>query len=308
MTDKFGGLPVLLDESDVLEVPKCDSCSQALYLVLQVIAPLEKLNLLDRVLYLFSCNNSACPKHTWTLLRKQLPPPSTSPPPPSPSPDPKPTDTWSSLVSKITENKDDEWGNDNDDTWGVGNTASEDLESLLKIRDVTISQKPIIPKSEPKKEQQQKISTSVKTVTMPSFSPIYIEWSPEPPEKTEKLNVPQEWMEDVASEWQGEEYEEDVDRIWKKFKKTIAREPEQCLRYGNTPLTQKKLEIQVPKCEYCSGPRIFEFQLLPTVFDILEDMQIKNALEFANILCYTCEGSCQQAKFCKEFIHKEECL
>lgn len=57
------------------------------------------------------------------------------------------------------------------------------------------------------------------------------------------------------------------DKVFNKFSKRIARNPDQVLRYdrGGTPLwitgQAKGNVVDVPNCQYCNGQREFEFQV-----------------------------------------------
>lgn len=59
----------------------------------------------------------------------------------------------------------------------------------------------------------------------------------------------------------------DDDKVFAKFKKRISNEPEQVIRFdrGGKPLwitTKNQLkETDIPLCDKCNGPRIFEFQV-----------------------------------------------
>ncbi|EKX74341.1 conserved hypothetical protein [Theileria equi strain WA] len=57
-------------------------------------------------------------------------------------------------------------------------------------------------------------------------------------------------------------------------------------------------EIMVPKCESCSGPRSFEFQILPQLLFYISSDRI----EFGSVSVYTCSKSCKISGYQKEYI------
>ncbi|KAG5567784.1 hypothetical protein RHGRI_003086 [Rhododendron griersonianum] len=56
----------------------------------------------------------------------------------------------------------------------------------------------------------------------------------------------------------------------------------------------------IPNCSYCGGPRGFEFQILPQLlyyFGVKNDV---DSLDWATIVVYTCEASCEESERYKE--------
>ena len=57
------------------------------------------------------------------------------------------------------------------------------------------------------------------------------------------------------------------DKVFERFLRVTKRAPKQVVRYsrGGKPLwvSDKEIVENVPNCEFCNGPRIFEFQIMP---------------------------------------------
>ncbi|KAJ9547637.1 hypothetical protein OSB04_020180 [Centaurea solstitialis] len=89
-------------------------------------------------------------------------------------------------------------------------------------------------------------------------------------------------------------------KCWASFQKRIARAPDQVLRYSRCDtskplwpmLSGQPSKPDIPKCDSCFSDRSFEFQILPQLlyyFDVKNDA---NSLDWATIVVYTCEASC----------------
>uniref|UniRef100_A0A5B6ZFT3 Putative programmed cell death protein 2 isoform X3 n=1 Tax=Davidia involucrata TaxID=16924 RepID=A0A5B6ZFT3_DAVIN len=97
-------------------------------------------------------------------------------------------------------------------------------------------------------------------------------------------------------------FEGDGDKkSWASFQERIARAPEQVLRYcryaSAKPLwptsSGRPSKTDIPKCSHCGGLRCFEFQILPQLlyyFGVKNDV---DSLDWATIVVYTCEASCE---------------
>ncbi|CAH1792294.1 unnamed protein product [Owenia fusiformis] len=107
--------------------------------------------------------------------------------------------------------------------------------------------------------------------------------------------------------------DDEVDEQFEEFRKRIAQEPEQVLRYnkGGTPLwisSQDKLgKKSVPQCQYCNGPRQFEFQILPQMLTHLDVDSLQDSLDWGTLVVYTCSRSCSKGPVYKqEFVYKQD--
>jgi pre-rRNA-processing protein TSR4 len=88
-----------------------------------------------------------------------------------------------------------------------------------------------------------------------------------------------------------------VDPILVEYNERISRCPDQIVRYarGGEPLLQEAVEFTVPPCPSCGEPRIFEFELIPTIIYLLD-----SEMDFGPILVYTCGADCGSGS-CEEF-------
>ncbi len=99
------------------------------------------------------------------------------------------------------------------------------------------------------------------------------------------------------------------DKAFNKFKKRIAYQPDQILRYDRSgePLwvsnecTMKTSDV--PSCPHCDGPRVFEFQIMPQLLNDLGN----DTVDWGTIAVYTCQKSCSLGPAYKqEFIWQQD--
>ncbi len=116
-------------------------------------------------------------------------------------------------------------------------------------------------------------------------------------------------MAEISEQDLSEFAESKEDKTFGKFKKTIESEPEQILRYerSGTPLWISKVNIlqpkEIPNCQNCSGPRTFEFQVMPQLLNSLKNFD----LDWGVIAVYTCKNDCDvKCKYVKEFVLKQD--
>lgn len=98
-----------------------------------------------------------------------------------------------------------------------------------------------------------------------------------------------------------------IDKAFSNFKKQIASDPDQIVRYdrGGDPLLIAKHPIpeNIPPCEYCNSERQFELQIMPQMLSVLNETQ----LDWGVLLVYTCKNSCTNtAGYKREFIFKQD--
>jgi pre-rRNA-processing protein TSR4 len=88
------------------------------------------------------------------------------------------------------------------------------------------------------------------------------------------------------------------------FQARIASSPAQCLRYcfsqAARPLCPRSKEApsssEIPPCDRCGGPRVFEFQVMPQLLNFLDlDNVDPHALDWGTIAVYSCQRSCAGA-------------
>ncbi|KAK9937379.1 hypothetical protein M0R45_014174 [Rubus argutus] len=95
---------------------------------------------------------------------------------------------------------------------------------------------------------------------------------------------------------------------WASFQERIDLAPEQVLRYCRSPdakplwpLTSgRPSKADIPKCHYCDGPLCFEFQILPQLLYYFHVKNDVDSLDWATIVVYTCEASCDASVAYKE--------
>ncbi|XP_024963992.1 programmed cell death protein 2 [Cynara cardunculus var. scolymus] len=89
-------------------------------------------------------------------------------------------------------------------------------------------------------------------------------------------------------------------KSWASFQKRISRAPDQVLRYSRHEtskplwpmLTGQPSKVDIPKCSSCCSDRSFEFQILPQLLYFFDVKNDANSLDWATIVVYTCEASC----------------
>ncbi|XP_045764783.1 programmed cell death protein 2 [Maniola jurtina] len=102
------------------------------------------------------------------------------------------------------------------------------------------------------------------------------------------------------------------DKVYNKFRKRIARHPNQVLRYdrGGAPLWITKVSgnlITVPECQYCNGDRQFEFQIMPQLLNFINVGIELNSIDWGVLAIYTCKASCNNGPAYKEeFLVKQD--
>ncbi|KAI9329340.1 programmed cell death protein 2 [Obelidium mucronatum] len=126
---------------------------------------------------------------------------------------------------------------------------------------------------------------------------------------------------DGTAGWEGEVYEKTqvkgVTKAFKTFQKTVAKYPEQCIRYGfkTEPLVYNERPFaSPPPCPHCNSARVFEIQLMPALLSFLpveeyalkktkhvkpaknakptlDDLSTKG-VDFGTLLIYTCSKNC----------------
>jgi len=104
------------------------------------------------------------------------------------------------------------------------------------------------------------------------------------------------------------------DKAFNKFKKRVDYHPDQVLRYDRkgVPLWvsgEHCLGVDdVPPCDYCKGPRVFEFQIMPQLLNYVGDEAVLGDLDWGTLAVYTCEKNCfsDAPSYKKEFIWQQD--
>ncbi|XP_010231583.1 programmed cell death protein 2 isoform X3 [Brachypodium distachyon] len=105
---------------------------------------------------------------------------------------------------------------------------------------------------------------------------------------------------------------DDDNRCWASFLDRISRNPrdrQQVLRYcgeeNAKPLwavsSGSLRSADIPSCIYCNGPLRYEFQVMPQLLHYFHVENERDSLDWATIVVYTCQESCD-----KNISYKEE--
>ncbi|XP_028782176.1 programmed cell death protein 2-like [Neltuma alba] len=111
-------------------------------------------------------------------------------------------------------------------------------------------------------------------------------------------------MNSILENFQGD----DDKKSWVCFQERISSAPEQILRYyRNTnarpiwPVSSgRPSKADIPKCNYCGGSMCCEFQILPQLLYYLGVDNEVDSIDWASIVVYTCEASCDSDVAYKE--------
>jgi pre-rRNA-processing protein TSR4 len=340
-TCKCGGLPCWPSEpyAPSTEPPElsCRSCGVQLLLVIQIYVPssLEQL----RVIYVFACPIAACSSTAsgWTVLRYVFGGDGTSI---------EDSECEKKVKKAHVVQTIEDWGCGADE-WGTGDVQIEDLsanlESLLKHQIISPEKSPPVreTKLEAKLMQKSNISKS-KSI---QFRPFYLTFIPEPDDKRysdiddqrafallaryqceseSALIQTDEQGKDKDSDtvqWDGEAFEEDPDKVFRRFHRRLQLCPSQCLRYelGGKPLISDAKFAETPSARdllcTCGATRRFEMQLTPGILSYLE-LRVPEMeqclpaidLEWSTIDIYTCSDSCQKGAFVSELINLQPAI
>jgi pre-rRNA-processing protein TSR4 len=105
------------------------------------------------------------------------------------------------------------------------------------------------------------------------------------------------------------DFEGDADKKnWVNFQQRVDKAPEQVLRYSRSsgakplwPIASGRVsKSELPSCKSCGGPRCFEFQVMPQLLFFFGGKNERESLDWATIVVYTCENSCDSSLSYKE--------
>ena len=221
----------------------------------------------------------------------------------------------------------DDWGcssswDDTNDTGDSGNTF-DDLEELLKIRDLSLEEKnkPKV-KKEPKKEIIDKDSKSNEkegnVIFQSDIPSAWLSIADEPQERKEKGKSKKEESYDtsVDNDWKGEKYERVTvySKSFSKFTKYLQRAPQQVLRYDfqGTPLWMTDKNIPSISSCICGSPRTFEFQIMPNGLNWIKENLITSKegimkiFGYGSIYIFSCTSCCTSNTFKNELVVYQE--
>ncbi|ESR57661.1 MYND-type domain-containing protein [Citrus sinensis] len=337
---KAGGPPAWLDP---INLPTgrsclCDMCGEPLQFVLQVYAPIiEKESTFHRTLFLFMCPSMACLRRDqheqWKrppekasrsvkVFRCQLPRsnPYYSSEPPKCNGTDKPSGPGVSLCNWCGTWKGDKvcsscrrahycqqkhqvthWRSGHKVECQQLNLSSPSSDSNLADAGTTsVASNSLWPEYEMINEDESEYDTEMSEVNGQTNALV------------SKTGV-DDTMKSLLDSFEG-----DSDRrSWATFQEHLAKAPEQVLRYCRSagakalwPTSSGQLsKADIPKCSYCGGPRCFEFQILPQLlfyFGVSNDV---DSLDWATMVVYTCESSCEaNVSYKEEFVWVQHSL
>ncbi|KAM9765125.1 programmed cell death protein 2 isoform 1-T1 [Menidia menidia] len=107
-------------------------------------------------------------------------------------------------------------------------------------------------------------------------------------------------------------HETEDNKVFQRFRKKIAPEPHQVIRYsrGGSPLWVSSQHIPVdediPACT-CGAKRTFEFQVMPQLLNNLRVDSTGASIDWGTLVVYTCSASCNHDdQYSQEFIWKQD--
>ncbi|KAM9366432.1 programmed cell death protein 2 [Symphorus nematophorus] len=318
---KVGGKPAWLSQRGLPSLPglECEKCCLPMAFLLQVYAPISGQDRsFHRTLFLFccktqecyTCNDSRCMK----VFRSQLPrrnefypydPPPENEPPSGPEPDESVL-----AVSGVKL------------CWVCGCPGNKACSRCQTVSYCGKHHQTLHWKHAHKKECG---SQEASFVTTSFFLFPESELVTEPEEEEEKDTQEAEEEEervvdglslaDSLAETDLEEmamHETEDNKVFQRFKKKIASEPYQVVRYsrGGSPLWVSPQHISseqdIPPCT-CGAKRTFEFQVMPQLLNSLCVDSKGASIDWGTLAVYTCSASCNHDdQYCPEFIWKQD--
>lgn len=326
---KVGGKPAWLSQRGLPSLPglECEICRLPLALLLQVYAPISGQDRsFHRTLFLFCCktpecytrNDSRCMK----VFRSQLPRRNefyAYDPPPEDEPPSDPEEDQSVLsVSGVKL------------CWVCGCPGNKACSRCHTVTYCGKYHQTLHWKHSHKKE----CCSQASVVTTPPFLFPESELVTEPEEEEEdedKDTKEPEGEEDEKDTTQRSEdcsslagtlaetdleemamHETEDNKVFQRFKKRIAPEPHQVVRYsrGGSPLWVSSQHIpsdqDIPPCT-CGAKRTFEFQVMPQLLNSLCVDSTGASIDWGTLAVYTCSTSCNHDNhYCPEFIWKQD--
>ncbi|KAF2899911.1 hypothetical protein ILUMI_06275 [Ignelater luminosus] len=307
---KVGGKPawLSLEKLPTTEELQCDTCKQQMIFLCQVYAPYEDDDSnFHRTLFVFVCSNASCCKNNQSdnikvfrshlRLRNKF----YSERPPVEQPDPNFTlSQWVKLCNLCgclaekhcskcktaayccRDHQVLDWKEDHKQNCGTNNLKKVNSKKLFCEYELAIE--PEIKSTheideEKALEEYEQLKEEGKAGTM--------------------ADVPEADLEAHSAV--------DEDKTFSQFRKQINDDPDQVLRYerGGNPLwiAKEPKPILIPDCEYCGGPRQFEFQIMPQMLTMLGE----NELDWGILIVYSCKSSCVNIDgYKKEFVFKQD--
>ncbi|KAM3876963.1 programmed cell death protein 2 [Diretmus argenteus] len=319
---KVGGRPAWLSQRDLpcLAGMECEICRLPMAFLLQVYAPISGQDrTFHRTLFLFCCKTPDCYTHNdsrcMKVFRSQLPRRNEfycyDPPPEFECPtDPEP-DQSVLPVSGVKL------------CWMCGCPGNK---ACSRCHTVTYCSKHHQTLHWKHTHKRECCSQDASVVTASPFLFPESDLVTEPEEKEEETKDKEEEesahmsadvpsLAEALAEVDLEEmamHETEDTKVFQRFKKRIAPEPHQVLRYsrGGSPLWVSSQHIpsdqDIPPCT-CGAKRIFEFQVMPQLLNSLCVDSAGASIDWGTLAVYTCSVSCNHDNhYCPEFIWKQD--
>jgi pre-rRNA-processing protein TSR4 len=344
MPDKVGGKPTwLIPENTPFDELRCVRCSKPMPLLLQIHAPLSQYErTFHRMLYVFCCRNGAChfsePMGCFHVLRSQLEGDNPYYLPKTEDellrdPDgaeynykPPPNAWWCEECGFAASKR----------CAGCKKahycSKEHQISHWNRLHKAQCSQlgTPAPKNTSPQKEEQTSVHLAPSPLLFDEWE-IVTEEESQQPQTDETLN---NIKDKLASKFEHllaakpeptEENESEqnincqVDNSFLKFQQRITGYEDQILRYSRDPTVvplwvSDKGQAQpsdIPPCEYCGGPRTFEFQIMPQLLHFLHVERVERdwtekAIDWGTLAIYTCAQSCDsKLPYCKEFLWRQ---
>ncbi|XP_026873384.1 programmed cell death protein 2 isoform X2 [Electrophorus electricus] len=314
---KVGGKPAWLSQQNLPTLPEieCEKCQTPLVFLLQVYAPLVGYERsFHRTLYVFCCktpacytrNDSRCFKVYRSQLRRENEFYSFNPPPDEKPADPGDEHRILSTGVKLC--------------YLCGCPGQKACSRCHLVTYCSKEHQVIDWKQRHKKECCDEASVASEILNSFVFPERELVTEPEKlPVKHEELcasNSSEQvnYTSDLEEkELESMAFHETRDsKVFLKFKKCIATEPHQVLRYcrEGSPLWLSSehvpIKAEVPKCP-CGAERTFEFQIMPQLLNHLKVDRKDASIDWGTLVIYTCTDSCDQGnKYSPEFIWKQD--
>ncbi|KAM5586858.1 hypothetical protein ABKV19_005673 [Rosa sericea] len=331
---KAGGVPAWLDPENLPSGRSClcDLCGEPLQFMFQVYAPEEKPSTFHRTLFVFMCTSMAClrrdqheqwkchrdnpSRRSVKVFRCQLPRDNPFYPSEPPKKDTEPPEargalcnwcgTWKG-IKRCTGCRQTLYCSEKH--W-VKHSRSGHESDCQRIR---ISSQLVEGSSATAENPSSVVQKVASKALWPEYKIIQefeSTYDTQMPDDNVNANsmVSRNQMDDglmsIADNFEG-----DGDKkSWASFQERIDLAPEQVLRYCRSsgakplwPLTSgRPSKADIPKCHYCDGPLCFEFQILPQLLYYFHVKNDADSLDWATIVVYTCEASCDASVAYKE--------
>lgn len=322
---KVGGKPAWLSQRGVPCLPEveCEKCHLPMAFLLQVYAPLsDQDQCFHRTLYLFCCKTPECYSHNdsqcMKVFRSQMPRRNdfySYDPPPEDEPSSEPSEGHDLLpVSGVKL------------CWVCGCPGNKSCSRCHSVTYCGKHHQTIHWKHSHKRECCNQGSSGV-TISPFLFPEFELVTEPEDLEKNSKETATNKETEDLQSNENGVSVAESFTeaeledmamhetaeiKVFQQFKKRIAPEPHQVVRYsrGGLPLWVSAQHIPsdeaIPPC-LCGSKRIFEFQVMPQLLNSLSVDSTGASIDWGTVAVFTCSLSCDcEDHYSTEFVWKQD--